>query len=101
MCVDGFLLDRGFQVLNPAYTELRKAVDRLLVNTGNTVQGLDVRGDYDPAKPDGQVLDAIRVIVREEIAGPVVECSRPWLSRLMLVCRRATMTSCVPAKKAM
>ena len=49
-------------------TELRKAVDRLLVNTGNAVQGLDVRGDYDPAKRDGQVLDAIRVIVREEIA---------------------------------
>ena len=25
--VDGFRLDRGFQVLNPAYTELRRTVD--------------------------------------------------------------------------
>ena len=35
---------------------------------GGCASGPDVRGDYDPAKRDGQVLDAIRVIVREEIA---------------------------------
>lgn len=25
--IDGFLCDRGFQVLNPAYPELKRAVD--------------------------------------------------------------------------
>lgn len=43
------------------------ALTALTVNTGNTVQGLGVRGDWDASRPNGSVLEAIRRIVREEL----------------------------------
>jgi phytoene dehydrogenase-like protein len=41
--VDGFLCDRGFQVLNPAYSELRRAVDVGALDLRPFVAGVAVR----------------------------------------------------------
>ncbi|WP_144873869.1 NAD(P)/FAD-dependent oxidoreductase [Microbacterium sp. 1.5R] len=43
--VDGFRLDRGFQVLNPAYPALRRSVDLGALNMGRFPVGVQVRTD--------------------------------------------------------
>lgn len=44
-CVDGFILDRGFQVLNPAYPELARVVDLDALNLQPLTPGLLVALD--------------------------------------------------------
>jgi hypothetical protein len=56
--VDGFTLDRGFQVLNTAYPELRRTVD---------LDALDLRS-FDPAA--GLVLDGTRYTVGNPLQRP-------------------------------
>ena len=43
--IDGFRCDRGFQVLNPAYPELKRAVDVSALNLQNFGAGVIVRRD--------------------------------------------------------
>lgn len=45
--VDGFLLDRGFQLLNPAYSELREAVDLYALDVQSFQRGVAVRDGVD------------------------------------------------------
>ena len=41
--IDGFLCDRGFQVLNPAYPELQRAVDTTALDLQPFAAGVAVR----------------------------------------------------------
>lgn len=45
--VDGFLLDRGFQLLNPAYSELREAVELSALDVHTFQRGVAVRDGAD------------------------------------------------------
>src|SRR6185312_1203826 len=47
--VDGFLCDRGFQVLNPGYPELDRAVDVAALNLRSFGAGLAVRREQSSA----------------------------------------------------
>lgn len=47
--VDGFLCDRGFQVLNPAYPELKRAVDIAALRLQPFGAGVAVRRQHDAA----------------------------------------------------
>ena len=47
--VDGFLCDRGFQVLNPAYPELGRAVDIAALRLQPFRAGVAVRREHDAA----------------------------------------------------
>lgn len=47
--IDGFRCDRGFQVLNPAYPELRRAVDLAALRLQSFDAGVMVRRDQDSA----------------------------------------------------
>ncbi len=48
--VDGFRCDRGFQVLNPAYPELRRAVDLSALHLQKFGAGIVARRDQGPAR---------------------------------------------------
>jgi phytoene dehydrogenase-like protein len=48
--IDGFRCDRGFQVLNPAYPELQRAVDVSALNLQTFEAGVAVRGTHDATR---------------------------------------------------
>lgn len=70
--VDGFRLDRGFQVLNPAYPEVRAAVDVPRLALGRFGRGLSVRtGGTDAVIADPLRLPAtLPQLLRMSLADP-------------------------------
>ncbi len=64
--VDGFTLDRGFQLLNPAYPAVRERVDVAALDLRRFAPGVAVRrGDRlavlaDPRRAPGRLMDTLR-----------------------------------------
>ncbi|ULE34128.1 NAD(P)/FAD-dependent oxidoreductase [Mycobacterium sp. IDR2000157661] len=48
--IDGFRCDRGFQVLNPAYPDLKRAVDLSLLDLQSFDVGVGIRRDHDSTR---------------------------------------------------
>lgn len=72
--VDGFRLDRGFQVLNPAYPQVRRHIDTAALGLQSFPAGVSVR------RADGVawVADPVRAprLIRQSLASPYVRAGQ-------------------------
>jgi predicted NAD/FAD-dependent oxidoreductase len=85
--IDGFLCDRGFQVLNPAYPELHRAADISALRLQPFGAGVAVRREHSTAPPESATRKHAAAIMGAE--------PRPWN-----VLTRTVISHALPAQPA-
>ncbi|WP_424465035.1 FAD-dependent oxidoreductase [Pseudoclavibacter helvolus] len=85
--VDGFLCDRGFQVLNPAYPALRTAVDVASLKLQSFGVGAIVRSGVRTTKlahPLRHPQHALRTVLSDHVTGSDLDALVRWLTPTLL-----------------
>lgn len=105
--VDGFILDRGFQVLNPAYPAVRRWIDVQALRLKPFPLGVHVRREHgvevlaDPRRHPSMLTAALRsgLLAPRDAAG-LARWALPALLAPRRVIRRATVGRDLPVREA-